>query len=790
MSEKSNSDKAFFSRCPVCGLRTMSSPLLHEDRCLCMPDNAKSSPRKKNKEASWRVKSPFKLVHATDPKILAAPGIREEEGEKPKVPTIPLIAPALNAVRDSDGEVEPAPKPIRVSQELLDGFNLIEKLGEGGMGTVFRARDRVLNREMAIKVMRADLVEDRAAIKRFQKEAAAAGDLTHPNIAQVYKCSIDETAPYMVMEYVDGVSLSQILKHERRLSLKRVINLALQICDALQYAHDKGVIHRDLKPSNIIVVEGSHSELIKVVDFGIAKLAPTNETATGLTQSGEVFGTPEYMCPEQAKGITVDQRSDLYALGCILFEALTGRKLFSGDNAIQILLHHINTPITDRLELLRTKRFPESIIDLVAKLLAKQPEKRYQSANELAADLHRFQAGRLSSWRMRNNKKTMMAVYVAAIVTVLGSILWIWQFSLLSSDPLSLASRESPVPSPAPEFQQRVWTILPPSKFDETPESLFQWLKQCDERLDEPDANGSSELRDARLYAQMRLYAMVNPSAEVPKQFMDTLMSHISDLSPSAFEVACSTLVTLGDNSVEPLLARLDLHRGEKVCEDMLWSIGPPAIDKIFSYVCSDKPHYCEFGGWLIADLYTGTRFKDRLLGTTRTKQDTVWYDSGESMAITALGSVTEPGTRQRLLLALAQRDTVDQDTLVTILDILHNDVNPGVRSMAALSAAKLAGSLSPLQLGRTFEALKTAVLSDESATVRKDCADAIAWFIPVGLRDQVRASLIKETHDRSSTVRAQAREALRELDAPVKADRRFPDVMPSHLVTGPTPVN
>jgi serine/threonine-protein kinase len=724
-----------------------------------------SAPRKKIKDALWRVKSPFKLVQATDHKLVAAllPQDMAGESREPKATTIPLIAPALNAARDSATDCEPTPKPIRVSQELLGGFNLIEKLGEGGMGTVFRARDRVLNREMAIKVMRADLVGDRAAVKRFQKEAAAAGDLTHPNIAQVYKCSVDEAAPYMVMEYVDGISLAQILKHERRLSLKRVINIALQICDALQYAHDKGVVHRDLKPSNIIVVDGCHSDVIKVVDFGIAKLAPANETATGLTQSGEVFGSPEYMSPEQAKGIQVDQRSDLYSLGCILFEALTGRKLFSGDNAIQILLHHINTPITDRLELLRTKRFPEPLIAVVAKLLSKQPEKRYQSAMELAVDLQRFQSGTLSSWRMRNRKKTVVAAASAFLVAVVTLILCPLLFSSdrwMKEGSVSL-DRTVPVPESFPT-ETRAWTVPPPT--DGTAQAWFEWLKDCDYTLDEPDAKGSSELRDARLYAQVKLDKMVNPSKVVPPEIMDTLIANICDDSPSASEVACSTLVTLGDNSVVPLTNYLEKHPDEKVCQDLLWSIGPPTIDYLFKRVSGDQPHENDFASLLVYDMYISDRFRDRLV-SHRTTVDKAWYDATESMVLYAQNNLNQY-QRIQLLFYLANRDVAQEQTITSILDIMRDDDDPVLRGDAAYCVARLAHTQSVSVQTEIFDSIVTASVNDDNSDARNDCVNAIGLFTPDSLKVRVHNALRKAARDPSPMVRRHARQIMRSFTA------------------------
>jgi len=737
----------------------MSSPLLHESRCLCQPEGSKiaSAQKKKIKDALWRVKSSFKLVQATDPKLVPSLVEPDHTGEArdTRTTTIPLIAPSLCVSKDAP-EGEPPPKPIRVSPELLGSFNLIEKLGEGGMGTVFRARDRVLNREMAIKVMRAELVGDRAAIKRFQKEAAAAGDLTHPNIAQVYKCSADESAPYMVMEYVDGISMSQILKHERRISMKRLINMTLQICDALQYAHDKGVIHRDLKPSNIIVADGCHSDVIKVVDFGIAKLAPANDT-TGLTQSGEVFGSPEYMSPEQAKGIEVDQRSDLYSLGCILFEALSGRKLFSGDNAIQILLHHINTPITDRLELLRTKRLPEPLIALVAKLLAKQPEKRYQSAQELAVDLQRFQLGTLSSWRLKTKKKTVV-VAAASIVVALGTFI---SALILSDHPLkegAIAINRSEADE-ATSFDSRAWTIVPPSP-DAAVQSWFKWLGECDSRLDEPDVNGGSELRDARLYVHMQLDRRIGAEQAVPPDVMDALIDNVTDSSPSASEVASSTLISLGAGSVNPVMKELQLRPFEKQYENILWNIGAPSIDELYKRLSSDDNRQVQFAGWLVVELYTSGRFEDSL---NHRSVDQYWRDSAQTFVITALDNLEDTGKRVQLLQFLEQIDDVSETTLSHVGSAMADDSDESVRGEAAIMLAKLSSLESHDVKSLYFKDIVSAYLNEGSNANLNSYLSALD-LTPADVRSQVRANLKQSITSPSSAVRDRVRSALKRL--------------------------
>ena len=310
------------------------------------------------------------------------------------------LDPSGNANGTSSHQVaaeqnQPAPQNSTESITVPERFELIEKLGEGGMGAVFCVRDKGLNQLNAIKFMKPEIMKDRAAVKRFEKEAAAVSDLTHPNIAQVFGCSTTSGAtPYLMMEYVDGISLAELLKHERFLEQSRTLEIVLQVCDALEHAHGKGVVHRDLSPANILIVEGKDgTDGVKIVDFGIAKWAPV-QGITELTQNGDVLGSPKYMSPEQARGDKVDQRSDIYSLGSVMYETLAGKPLFVGANGIQILMHHLNTPIKYGLTKLRARGVSDDLIAVIAKMLSKNADKRYHSATAVKEELARVKAKR------------------------------------------------------------------------------------------------------------------------------------------------------------------------------------------------------------------------------------------------------------------------------------------------------------------------------------------------------------------------------------------------------------
>jgi len=309
---------------------------------------------------------------------------------------------------------------------LPPNFRIFQTLGTGAMGTVYRVIDENTGQELAAKVLNPQWHSDSIALKRFEIEAAAAGELNHPNIAQVYSCHADNKSAFLLMEYVDGPSLSQVLQRDRVIETGKMVNLLLQICDALEYAHARGVVHRDLKPSNIIVRELPAGNVAKLVDFGIAKVAPANKSATQLTQMGQVFGTPSYMSPEQAHGSNTDHRSDLYALGCILYEALAGKQLFPGENGIHVMLQHINVSPQKTTRALLQKGYSKSLVAVLEKLLEKKPERRYQSATELADDLQRIVQKRPSKAYLRNplmiNVSRNTVIACAAGVTLLSAI--------------------------------------------------------------------------------------------------------------------------------------------------------------------------------------------------------------------------------------------------------------------------------------------------------------------------------------------------------------------------------
>lgn len=277
--------------------------------------------------------------------------------------------------------------------KTIDGKYFVEKLaGQGGMGNVYKARHLHMDTTLAIKILHPHLVTDATSVERFRREARAALAVDHPNAIKVMDFGVsDGRTVYLVMEFLEGQSLRQIIK-QGPISPARTVEIAKQICGALEAAHAKNIIHRDMKPDNIILLNpGTPQETVKVLDFSIAKLK-TAEGA-GLTQQGMVVGTPQYMSPEQGEGRELDQRSDLYSVGVILYEMLTGQLPFKAASPVALVLKHIHSLPKPLREL--NDQIPQAIEAVVMKALSKKREERQQTVRQLSEELEGALQGHL-----------------------------------------------------------------------------------------------------------------------------------------------------------------------------------------------------------------------------------------------------------------------------------------------------------------------------------------------------------------------------------------------------------
>jgi eukaryotic-like serine/threonine-protein kinase len=266
-------------------------------------------------------------------------------------------------------------------------YSVIQRVGTGGMAEVYRARDELLGREVALKVLHARFSQDRSFVERFKREAQAAANLNHPNIVSLFDYGADDGAYFIVMELIDGKSLSEILLDEGALMPERAAEIAADVAKALSRAHTGGLVHRDIKPSNIMITTSGQT---KVTDFGIARALGSDGDQT-MTQTGMVIGTAAYFSPEQAQGNPVDARSDVYALGVVLYEMLAGRAPFTGETPLAVAYKHVRedpaAPSTVNPDV------PKGLDSITMKALAKNPDNRFSSATEMQEDLERFLAG-------------------------------------------------------------------------------------------------------------------------------------------------------------------------------------------------------------------------------------------------------------------------------------------------------------------------------------------------------------------------------------------------------------
>ncbi len=374
--------------CPDCGLS--HSP--GQFSSACTANGALRSMATADKEViSFAPEDPLSSPEtlpsnrSSQQKRLSPISIQQEESDDFE----PTVRSPISSSRSDSAKPEDL-----VGETLSDRYSLLEIIGKGGMSAVYKVKDLKLNKYLAVKILLPHLMANPISHQRFQVEAQAASSLSHPNLIVTHDFGItDQGRPYLVMELLDGRSLSDILKSDKRLSLDRAVPIFIQICDALAHAHGKGVLHRDLKPSNVMVSTTDNGiDFVRLLDFGIAKVLPQDGAESiGLTQTGEVFGSPHYMSPEQCQGARLDGRSDLYSMGCLMYESLSGRPPFVGENVMETLLMQINDTPPDFKTIDPSLNIPHQMELMVFKALAKNPDDRYESAATLSEALRAYE---------------------------------------------------------------------------------------------------------------------------------------------------------------------------------------------------------------------------------------------------------------------------------------------------------------------------------------------------------------------------------------------------------------
>ena len=267
---------------------------------------------------------------------------------------------------------------IRIGMLLSDRYEILEKIGSGGMSDVYKAKCHKLNRQVAIKVLKQEYSNDKNFVSKFWAEAQSAACLAHPNIVNVYDVGNDQDVYYIVMELVEGITLKKYIEKKGKLEIRESIGIAMQVCQGIEAAHEQKIIHRDIKPQNIMI---SKDGKVKVTDFGIARAASTQ------TISSNAMGSVHYISPEQARGGYCDERSDIYSIGIVMYEMLTGMVPFEGESTVQVALMHIQSEMTPPRK--HEPMIPVSLEKIILKCTQKKPEARYAGVAALIADLRR-----------------------------------------------------------------------------------------------------------------------------------------------------------------------------------------------------------------------------------------------------------------------------------------------------------------------------------------------------------------------------------------------------------------
>lgn len=278
---------------------------------------------------------------------------------------------------------------------LGNRYILLEKIGDGGMALVYKARCQLLNRYVAVKILRPEYIQDEEFVKKFKRESLAVASLSHPNIVSIYDVGQEDDIYYIVMEYVKGCTLKEYIKDKGKINYVETLNIVRQIALALEHAHKNGVIHRDIKPHNILMTEDGN---VKVTDFGIARAT----SSTTVTNMGKVMGSVHYFSPEQARGGYTDHRTDIYSLGIVMYEMLTGKLPFDADSPITIALKHIQEPYIEPRSIDPT--IPKAVNDIVVKAMEKDINKRYQSARDMIEDIDKAKKNPDKNLYLKENK--------------------------------------------------------------------------------------------------------------------------------------------------------------------------------------------------------------------------------------------------------------------------------------------------------------------------------------------------------------------------------------------------
>ncbi len=656
-----------------------------------------------------------------------------------------------------------------------DRYEVIEFIGEGGMGSVYKVKDRVLEKIFAVKLVKPELLKDNIAMKRFEQEAQSAISLTHPNLVSVYGHKLSSTGqPFLLMDYHPGSSLSEFLNQHGKIASSEAADLFALLSDALSHAHAKGIIHRDLKPSNIIIEKNSMGKLDpKIVDFGISKILSSNFTTMGFTKEQQIVGSPHYMSPEMCRGDKLDARSDVYSLGCVMFEVLEGRPPYQMENPFQTLMQHVGG---DLPKFSQPSAVPPSLQGIVLKCLAKDPTHRYQNMEELRRDLERFKTGQKLAFakpRKSLKIKTAHMIIAGGAIACFATGLLIMNLIQQSTPPGQPVTTTSTVQTQTvvtrPFDNILTWTI--PDANPNDPEALIRRLKAADEQSDmraqlqsrsmrgEPISFEQQRLRQeaVRVLEQQTQTALTAMGDKV----IPVLVNHAFDETRSVRNVCFASMKDLGSAVTKPFVEKL-MSSGKTVSDRMsanaVGEIGKPAISELMKYVSKggdQQRRALQF--IMIASTHGG---------------DTSVEMSDVPELIRLINSNADASSKKIAMLSLVA--VADRsDAVKDLFSRVAKDTNAisDLRVTAISALGTIANTESANASPSTQTDLQKIALSDKDAYIRFAATSNIAALGPKA--EPSRATLTKLTKDRDAAVSMAARAGISLIDGNVIGSER-----------------
>jgi len=459
--------------------------------------------------------------HAAAPKMRICPKCGMER--QPTTRVCPADGTVLN------GSDEPSNNPLST---LSERYEFLGETGRGGMAVIYKARDRKTGRMVAIKKLIAATLTETAFL-RFQQEAKAITSLRHPNIIMVHEFGVAEDGePYMVMDFIEGSNLGQLIKDKGHLTVEESMHRFIQLCDALQHAHAAGVLHRDLKPGNVMLssADGSFADA-RLVDFGIAKLmTQEGEDAHKLTMTGQLFGSPPYMSPEQCRGFELDARTDIYSMGCVMFEALTGRVPIRGETILETIMMQVSETAPAMKEVRPDLEFPSILETIIAKTLAKDPADRYQSMRDLMVALMEAGIEMRSPGTIAHTvvtvqqPKSLLPTYVSVGIicfTIFASAI----FGFVKQEALNKKTREL---EQSELFRQQLLTLTPS---EDLTDQMVAEILQSDLRQTEIDFQNAVKITDSSMYNVAKLKTLSKIDLTDCRQIGDEGLKPLATLS-------------------------------------------------------------------------------------------------------------------------------------------------------------------------------------------------------------------------------------------------------------------